>query len=46
MLHVDLDNILSDEQAISQVSELLRRADEDKEIIVVTRNGVQESATS
>ena len=39
MLHVELDNILTEEEATSQITSLLQRADEEKSLFVVTRNG-------
>jgi prevent-host-death family protein len=39
MLHVDLDNILTHDELGSKVEEVLRKADDEGKILVVTRNG-------
>lgn len=39
MLHVDLDNILTNDELASRADEVLKKADEDRQIIVITRNG-------
>ncbi|HSI20488.1 MAG TPA: type II toxin-antitoxin system prevent-host-death family antitoxin [Verrucomicrobiae bacterium] len=39
MLHVDLDNILTHDELGSKAEEILRKADEEGKILVVTRNG-------
>jgi prevent-host-death family protein len=39
MLHVDLDNILTHDELASKAEEVLRKADEERQIVVITRNG-------
>ncbi len=39
MLHVELDNILTEDQITTQIHDVLQRADENKELFVVTRAG-------
>jgi PHD/YefM family antitoxin component YafN of YafNO toxin-antitoxin module len=39
MLHVDLDNILTNDELASRVDAVLQEADEQNAIFVVTRNG-------
>jgi prevent-host-death family protein len=39
MLHVDLDNILTHDELATKAEEVLRKADDEKKIVVITRNG-------
>jgi hypothetical protein len=39
MLNVDLDNIITQDELASRADEILRKADEEKKIVVVTRGG-------
>ncbi len=39
MLHVELDNILTHDELASKAEEVLRKADENNQILVITRNG-------
>ena len=39
MLHVDLDKILTEDDAISRIKEIFTHVEEQKEIYVVTHNG-------
>jgi hypothetical protein len=39
MLHVDLDNILTHDELASRVDAVLKEADEENAIFVITRNG-------
>lgn len=39
MLHVDLDNIVTNDELVSKAEEVLRKADDEGKIVVVTRNG-------
>lgn len=39
MLHVDLDNILTHDELAHKAEEVLRKADDEGKIVVITRNG-------
>lgn len=39
MLHVDLDNILTNDELATKADEVLRKTDDEGKIVVVTRNG-------